>query len=54
MSSHNCREGHEKHICQIKDDFDKVRNLVKDPLFICKNCGRAAKNEENLCNPTKL
>jgi hypothetical protein len=54
MSSHHCHEGHEKHICQIKDDFDKVRKLVKDPLFICKNCGRAAKNEENLCKPTKL
>jgi hypothetical protein len=54
MSSHHCHEGHEKHICQIKDDLDKVRKLVKDPLFICKNCGRAAKSEENLCKPTKL
>ena len=54
MSSHHCHEGHEKHLCQIKDDFDKLKKLVKDPLFICKNCGRAAKNEENLCKPTKL
>jgi len=50
----NCREGHDKHICQLKDDLEKVKKLVKDPAYVCKNCGRAAKNEENLCSPTKL
>lgn len=53
MSS-KCREGHEKHICQIKDDLDAIKKLVRDPEYICKNCGRAAKDKENLCNPTKL
>jgi hypothetical protein len=50
----NCREGHDKHICQMKDDLEKVKKLVKNPEYVCKSCGRAAKNEENLCNPTKL
>jgi hypothetical protein len=50
----NCREGHDKHICQLKDDLEKVKKLVKDPQYVCKNCGRAAHNEENLCSPTKL
>ena len=50
----NCREGHDKHICQLKDDLEKVKKLVKNPEYVCKSCGRAAKNEENLCNPTKL
>lgn len=50
----NCREGHDKHICQMKDDLEKVKKLVKDAEYVCKNCGRAAKLEENLCSPTKL
>jgi hypothetical protein len=50
----NCREGHDKHICQLKDDLEKVKKLVKGAEYVCKSCGRAAKNEENLCNPTKL
>ena len=57
MGSHKCRENHEKHICQIKDikeDLDMVKDLVRDPLFICKRCGRAAKSEDNLCKPSKL
>jgi hypothetical protein len=50
----SCREGHDKHICQMKDDLEKVKKLVKEPAYVCKNCGRAAKNEENLCSPTRL
>ena len=50
----NCREGHDKHICQMKDDLEKVKTLVKDAAYVCKSCGRAARNELNLCNPTKL
>jgi hypothetical protein len=50
----NCREGHDKHICQMKDDLEKVKKLVKDPQYVCKHCGRAAHSEENLCSPTKL
>jgi hypothetical protein len=50
----NCREGHDKHICQMKDDLEKVKKLVKEAGYICKNCGRVAKSEENLCKPTKL
>lgn len=48
-----CRPGHENHICQM-DDLEKIKKLVKDAEFVCKNCGRAAKDEENLCNPSKL
>jgi rubrerythrin len=36
------------------DDLEKIKKLVKDPVYVCKNCGRAAKDEESLCNPTKL
>ena len=36
------------------EDLEKMKKLVKDAEYICKNCGRAAKDEENLCNPSKL
>jgi len=35
-------------------DLEKIKKLVKDAGYVCKNCGRSAKDEENLCNPTKL
>jgi len=35
-------------------DLDEIKKLVRNARFICKNCGRAAKDEENLCNPVSL
>ncbi|WP_455277682.1 hypothetical protein [[Eubacterium] cellulosolvens] len=49
--------GHEKHLCKIWSDtynVDEVIPLVKDAKFICKVCGRAAANQENLCDPAPL
>jgi hypothetical protein len=57
MSSDKCHKSHEKHLCQIKDiqeDLEKVKSLVRDPLFLCKRCGRAAKSEDHLCKPSKM
>jgi hypothetical protein len=28
--------------------------LAKDAQFLCVNCGRAAKDQKNLCEPAKL
>jgi hypothetical protein len=28
-----------------------LKTLVKNSLFVCRSCGRAAANEENLCQP---
>jgi hypothetical protein len=50
----------EKKLCSIDDvgkdrsTFDSYRKLVKDPQFICKGCGRAAKHDANLCSPEKM
>ena len=55
-----CTKGekfHEKnHICRIivQGDLDKVKKLVDKPKYICKNCGRAANDNVNICKPTKL
>lgn len=44
------------HMCQIiiQKDLGRIRELVKDSRFYCKNCGRAAHSEENLCNPSRI
>jgi hypothetical protein len=64
MSHHDtikhCKSGqdcHEvNHLCQIaaKRDIGRIRELVKDSQFYCKNCGRAARDEANLCNPSNI
>jgi hypothetical protein len=49
--------GHEAHMCylvNIKTDISKLKEIVKDPKFMCKNCARVAADKENLCNPVKL
>ncbi len=48
---------HEKHLCSIVDSgatLEEFKKLVKNPKFICKQCGRAAAKEENLCAPVPL
>lgn len=35
-------------------DVETLKPLVRDARFICRNCGRAASDPDNLCNPTPL
>ena len=44
------------HLCQIivDRDLDRIKKLVKDAKYYCKNCGRAAHDKGNLCNPAKI
>lgn len=35
-------------------DFKDYTKLVKDSKYVCKKCGRTAKNEENLCEAKKI
>jgi hypothetical protein len=53
-----CTQGqHEQdHLCRIilRKDLGKVKELVKDAQFYCKNCGRAAHAESSLCNPSRI
>jgi hypothetical protein len=48
---------HEEHLCLLENigtNLEDVKKLVRNPKFICKNCGRAAANETNLCAPETL
>jgi hypothetical protein len=41
------------HICDLaeQDKDDKIKELTRDPQFMCFSCGRVANEKENLCNP---
>ncbi len=58
--THQCKgsqNDHEKnHMCQIVSnrDMGRVKELVKDSKFFCKNCGRTAHIADNLCNSPKI
>ncbi len=48
--------GHPGHLCVLASNaqFEELKGLVKDPKFVCFNCGRCADKEGNLCNPMPL
>jgi hypothetical protein len=51
---------HEQHLCYLENigyvatSLEDYKTLVRDPEFVCRNCGRAAASEKNLCEPEKL
>jgi hypothetical protein len=60
--------GHDAHLCFLENighlqpnlmemgisTKEEYKDLVRGAKFFCKKCGRAAKNERNLCEPEKL
>ena len=51
---------HEEHLCLlenvgfVKSNLEDYKKLVRNPQFVCKNCGRTAGSEKSLCSPEKL
>jgi hypothetical protein len=47
---------HENHLCHILSlrNMKRAATLAKDAQYICFLCGRAAKDEKNLCEPIKI
>ncbi len=56
MSDTTCKGDHTGHLCVLvsQKNFAAIRELVKNPRFICFNCGRVADAEKNLCNPMPI
>ena len=52
--------GHEQHLCYLHNlgyvtsNLTDYKKLVANPKFVCKNCGRTAVSDKNLCAPEKL
>lgn len=52
--------GHDKHLCYLNNlrfqesNPEDFKAIVKNAQFYCRNCGRAAANSKNLCNPEKI
>jgi hypothetical protein len=53
-------EGHHAHLCvaqtmnYIQTNLEDYKNLVRDGQYVCKNCGRVAKEAQYLCAPDML
>jgi hypothetical protein len=53
-------ESHQQHLCYLanigfhQSNMQEYKELVKEPKYLCKACGRVAANAENLCKPVKL
>jgi len=56
MGANVCKGDHKGHLCVLASQgkFDRIKELVTNPKFICFNCGRVADCELNLCNPMPL
>ena len=56
MGEKKCRGRHSGHLCVLasKDEFEKIKEMTREPKYICFNCGRVADLAKNLCNPMPL
>ena len=52
--------GHDKHLCYLNNlgfqisNMEDYKALVQNGKYLCKNCGRVAASEKNLCKPVAL
>lgn len=60
-SNPECKsELHNQHLCYFISqgfhltDEQKYKDMVSEPRFSCRHCGRVAKSDQNLCEPTEL
>ena len=50
----------DKTLCALQEEgfieshTEDFKKLIQPAHFFCKNCGRSAVTENNLCNPEKL
>ena len=50
-------ELHDQHLCKIFESgvsVEQWRELVAEPKYFCRQCGRAASKAENICDPVAL
>lgn len=53
-------KGHSHHLCKLLEDSlhrkdpKAYAQLVENPEWVCKNCGRVAAKNDHLCAPARL
>ena len=51
---------HDEHLCYLQNMgylgsyLNDYKELIRNARFVCKNCGRSAAGEANLCEPEKI
>ena len=52
----HCTGDHSQHLCELagNERFDLIKELAKEPEYMCTNCGRFADDKKSLCNPVLL
>lgn len=47
---------HDQHLCHIVNlrNMKTAALLAKDAQYFCSVCGRAAKEDKNICQPVKI
>ena len=50
------KPGHAKHMCKVSDEgkFKLAAKFAENAEFICKQCGRSARDKKNLCVPVSI
>ena len=53
------KDSSKQRMCKLtkksyKFDLEKVKELSRNPRYICKCCGKKKKKKENLCKPVDL
>lgn len=50
--------GHKQHLCSMAESgeisLDQIKDIVRNPKFVCKVCARTAASKDNLCEPEAL
>ena len=53
-------ENHENHLCYLQNTGyleempEAYKDLIRDPRYWCRSCGRAAADRGSLCTPERL
>ncbi len=50
--------GHKNHLCEMAKggnvSLEQMKDLVRNPKYMCKVCGRVASNSDSLCEAITL
>jgi hypothetical protein len=38
----------------LKENLEEYKDWVRNPLYVCKKCGRVARRSRDLCKPVLL